>query len=286
MIDNGSGYFGLCVHSAFTLCMIKLSTRFGLLKEVLSMTFVVQIYIQSFFYENLHFHPWVLARLLELAPRCAHFGTIGTPRHRHRFARYGQRQNAHPGSETPNQRRRSLQGHRCTGGKVILVGHSKNGIVISQAAEYRPQKIEKLVYLAAYLIPNGKTQREYSMQDTAGVLKPYVHVHADVNATTLDPAIYREGLYADCDENIVQLANVLLSAEPIETGITPLQLSDENFGSVPRVYIECTLDKAVTPFIQQKMYTELACEKVYQMETSHSPFFSKPQELVEILVGL
>jgi pimeloyl-ACP methyl ester carboxylesterase len=171
-------------------------------------------------------------------------------------------------------------------GKVILVGHSKNGIVISQAAEYRPQKIEKLVYLAAYLIPNGKTQREYSMQDTAGVLKPYVHVHADVNATTLDPVIYREGLYADCDENIVQLASVLLSAEPIETGTTPLQLSDENFGSVPRVYIECTLDKAVTPFIQQKMYTELACEKVYQMETSHSPFFSKPQELVEILVGL
>jgi pimeloyl-ACP methyl ester carboxylesterase len=41
-------------------------------------------------------------------------------------------------------------------GKVILVGHSKNGIMISQAAEYRPGKIEKLVYLAAYLIPNGK----------------------------------------------------------------------------------------------------------------------------------
>jgi pimeloyl-ACP methyl ester carboxylesterase len=48
-------------------------------------------------------------------------------------------------------------------GKVILVGHSKNGIMISQAAEYLSDKIEKLVYLAAYLIPNGKTQREYSL---------------------------------------------------------------------------------------------------------------------------
>ena len=28
-------------------------------------------------------------------------------------------------------------------GKVILVGHSKNGIMISQVAEYRPEKIEK-----------------------------------------------------------------------------------------------------------------------------------------------
>ena len=35
-------------------------------------------------------------------------------------------------------------------GKVILVGHSKNGIMISQAAEYRPEKVEKLIYLAAY----------------------------------------------------------------------------------------------------------------------------------------
>jgi pimeloyl-ACP methyl ester carboxylesterase len=49
--------------------------------------------------------------------------------------------------------------------KVILVGHNKNGIMISQAAEHRTHKIEKLIYLAAYLIPNGKTQREYSLQD-------------------------------------------------------------------------------------------------------------------------
>lgn len=84
-------------------------------------------------------------------------------------------------------------------GKVILVGHSKNGIMISQAAEYRPQKIEKLIYLAAYLIPNGKTQREYSVQDTEGVLKSYVTIHPELNATTLQPAIFREGLYHDCD---------------------------------------------------------------------------------------
>ncbi len=75
-------------------------------------------------------------------------------------------------------------------GKVILVGHSKNGIMISQAAEYRPNKIGKLVYLAAYLIPNGKTQREYSVQDTQGVLKPYVTLHEQLNATTLAPEFY------------------------------------------------------------------------------------------------
>jgi len=170
--------------------------------------------------------------------------------------------------------------------KVILVGHSKNGIMISQAAEYRPDKIERLVYLAAYLIPDGKSQREYSAQDTKGVLKPYVNIDAATNTSTLRKEIYKEGLYQDCDDYITELADILLSPEPIESGSALLHLTEENFGRVSRVYIECTEDRAVTPFIQQKMYTELPCEKVYKMKTSHSPFFSKPTELVDILCSL
>ncbi len=171
-------------------------------------------------------------------------------------------------------------------GEVILVGHSKNGILISQAAEYRPHRIEKLIYLAAYLIPNEKTQREYSLQDTEGVLKPYVTQYPELNAHTLQKEIYKEGLYHDCDDTISQLANLLLSHEPVESGIIPLQLTDENYGSIPRYYIECLQDKAVTPFIQRKMYTEMPCKKVYSMDTSHSPFFSKPQELADIFCAI
>ena len=166
--------------------------------------------------------------------------------------------------------------------RVVLVGHSKNGIMISQAAEYRPHKIEKLIYLAAYLIPDGKTQREYSLQDTEGVLKPYVTQYPELNAHTLQPAIYKEGLYHDCNDDITELARLLLSHEPVESGITPLKLTEENFGSVPRYYIECTEDRAVTPFMQRKMYNETVCKKVYRMNSSHSPFFSRPAELVDI----
>lgn len=168
-------------------------------------------------------------------------------------------------------------------GKVILVGHSKNGIMISQAAEYMSEKIEKLIYLAAYLIPSGKTQAEYSVKDTNGVLKPFVKRFPESNSHTLDPVIYKEGLYHDCEDEISEMAKLILSHESAATGITPLELSEENYGSVPRFYIECTEDKAVTPFIQQKMYTETPCEKVYQIQTSHSPFFSQPNELSEIL---
>jgi hypothetical protein len=79
------------------------------------------------------------------------------------------------------------------------------------------------------------------------------------------------------------MAKCLLSNESVATGITPLKLTENNYGSVPRYYIECIDDRAVTPFIQRKMYNETHCEKVYQMATSHSTFFSKPKELCSIL---
>lgn len=170
--------------------------------------------------------------------------------------------------------------------QVILLGHSKNGIMISQVAEYRPEKIEKLIYLAAYLISNSKTQADYSSQDVNGVLKPYVTRFPETNSHTLQPEIYKEGLCHDCDDDIYQMARIILSHESAVTGTTPLQISNEKYGSVPKYYIECTKDKAVTPFIQQKMYTEMICEKVYKMQTSHSPFFSKPQELCEIFLKI
>jgi len=155
--------------------------------------------------------------------------------------------------------------------------------MISQTAEYRHDKIEKLVYLAAYLIPNGKTQKEYSVQDTGGVLKPYVTMSDELNAHSLKPEIYKEGLYHDCDDNIIELAKLLLSHEPVESGITPLHLTEINYGRIPRIYIECTEDRAVTPFIQKMMHRDTKCEKVYTMAASHSPFFSKPEELTDIL---
>lgn len=173
-----------------------------------------------------------------------------------------------------------------TPGKVVLVGHSKNGVIISQIAEYRPEKIEKLVYLAAVLAKNGKTAVDYFKLDKDEILGPHITNHPESNSSTLGEVIYKEGLYHDCDDEIVEVAKVILTYEPRQTATTPISISEQRYGTVPRYYIECTEDRAITPALQQKMYGEMPCEKVYKMATSHSPFFSKPQELVDILLEI
>jgi len=169
---------------------------------------------------------------------------------------------------------------------VILVGHSRGGIVISQTAERRPEKIKTLVYLAAYLIPNGEAMLPTALSDTESLIASNFVLNEAEGFHMLKQEVFRTALYADCSAEDVALATALLTPEPNAPVATPLILSDENFGRVVRVYIETLQDRGVTPSLQKKMYTATPCQRVISMETSHSPFLSAPEKLVSHLISL
>ena len=55
---------------------------------------------------------------------------------------------------------------------------------------------------------------------------------------------------------------------------TPLRLSAENFGRVPRVYFEALEDKAIPIEYQRKMLQVMPCEKVVTFAADHVPMAS------------
>ena len=169
---------------------------------------------------------------------------------------------------------------------VILVGHSRGGIVISQTAEYRPEKIQTLVYLAACLIPNGEAMLPTALGDTESLIASNLMLNEAEGSHMLKPEAFKAALYADCSQEDVALATALLTPEPNAPVATPLNLSEENFGRVARVYIETLQDRGLTPTLQKKMYTATSCRKVLSMQTSHSPFLSAPEKLVSYLTSL
>lgn len=164
---------------------------------------------------------------------------------------------------------------------VILVGHSMGGRVITQAAEYRPERIKMLVYLTAFLEPSGESLFQLG---TESLLTPNVILSEDQSYSTVRVDAIKEIFYGDCSDEDVALAKSLLvpqAATPLTTKTT-----EQNFGRIPRVYIECLLDVVITPSRQKEMYTLLPCKRVISMKTSHSPFFSAPEELVAHLTSL
>jgi hypothetical protein len=102
----------------------------------------------------------------------------------------------------------------------------------------------------------------------------------------LEDAI-RELLFHDCSDEDAIRAMALLEARQASQPMTiPMRLTNEKFGRLRKVYIECLQDKAVTPAQQRIMYRLTPCDKVISMNASHSPFLSCPQELADILVSI
>lgn len=170
-------------------------------------------------------------------------------------------------------------------GKVVLVGHSRAGAVISQSAEYAAKQLTALVYVSGMLLADGTSVMGFGAQGgmsaaLASALVPAADGSTlSVRPDSIGPVFYN----TTADEWRVRAASRLI-AEPIAPNNTPLQLTDANFGAVPRFYIECLRDAAIPPPIQQKMYQRLPCQRVISLDTDHSPFYSAPQELAKALL--
>jgi pimeloyl-ACP methyl ester carboxylesterase len=171
---------------------------------------------------------------------------------------------------------------------VILVGHSRGGIVISQVAERRPDKIKSLVYLTAFMVNDGE-----SLQSTAGLpvnadtkVVSNMQIHSDAGYATMPDAILNEAFYHLSPPEDQALARTMLQPEALAPLAAPVVITDENYGRVPRVYIEALQDKAITLPLQKYFQAQLPCKKVITIDSDHSPFFSRPKEVVQALLEL
>jgi pimeloyl-ACP methyl ester carboxylesterase len=165
---------------------------------------------------------------------------------------------------------------------VILVGHSMGGVAITQAAENCPEKIRALVYMCAFLPRSGDSLTTWASQDAETRVNPTTLNIAADGTTTVKPECAREAFYLHCSDEDFAFAQARLvpqSAEPIGK---PVGTTAARWGRIPRYYIECTRDRAITLKLQRAMQKESPCRQTFSLDTDHSPFFSTPQGLADI----
>jgi pimeloyl-ACP methyl ester carboxylesterase len=161
----------------------------------------------------------------------------------------------------------------------VLVGHSRGGAVISQAAERAPDAIRRLVYVAAYLLPDGASVAECARADPDSLVAPNMVPARGGVTCTLKPEVVREAFYGSCTPETAAWAEARLTPEPLKPLVTPLSLTAANFGRVPRDYLACAADRTISRAAQRAMVTALPCEALLELDTDHSPFLSRPDEL-------
>jgi pimeloyl-ACP methyl ester carboxylesterase len=168
---------------------------------------------------------------------------------------------------------------------VVLAGHSFNGITISQVAELRPNKIEKLVYITAFLLNDGAS----FFQAVDGVNGSEAVDNFYLSADQTQALVIKEAMHSafahDLPLEAFEAAVPNIVAEPAAPLSYQLSISNENFGQIPKYYIECTEDRAIPIGVQRAMHNNKVKE-VFCLHSSHTPNFSKPKELAAILDGI
>jgi pimeloyl-ACP methyl ester carboxylesterase len=188
--------------------------------------------------------------------------------------------------------------------QITVLGHSLAGVAITLAAERSPQKINKLIYLSAFMPVTARPAGAYfgtpqGMQSQLNRL--VVADPTTIGASRIDPrsadasyiATARSALCADASDTASQAMMSMMSCdEPAMSFSTPTGATASRWGSVPRSYIACTQDNAVTPDLQALFVSEADAltpsnkTDVRGFASSHCPFVSKPALLADLIATL
>ncbi len=167
--------------------------------------------------------------------------------------------------------------------RVVLVGHSYAGIVISGVADRVPQRLRQLVYLDALLLEPGKSlfsdfppavveQRLKAIRETGGGVGA---------AAALPPSAF--GVKDPADAAWVARH---LTPQPVGTYLQPLLLKAPLGNGLPKTYIECTGDPIATLEPTKARVRADAGWQLRTLATGHDAMVTAPAALSELLTDL
>lgn len=172
------------------------------------------------------------------------------------------------------------------GAPTVLLGHSMGGYPISLAGEKRPELFNTLIYLSAIVPKSGGARilsdRERFHNDR---LDELAQVSLLRGSMTFRPQA-SEIFASECSTKQRAWAASRICRHPLRPIISRFRWSAEKLGSIPKHYIECTLDRAVTPAQQRALQTNMQFTTVRRLESDHSPFLSMPERLAALIAEL
>lgn len=180
--------------------------------------------------------------------------------------------------------------------KVMLVGHDFGGACISYVMERFPQKIAKSVFVSATMVANGQSAFDVfspevvTPDDLLQRSQVFIYGNGNTQAPTAVECkrdLLKELLFNQSPAKDVALASLSIRPMPFAPILEKIPLTLENYGSIPRYYIQTTDDCALTTAVQENMVKLNPPKQVIRLKGSdHSPFFSKPQGLFKLLLEI
>jgi pimeloyl-ACP methyl ester carboxylesterase len=169
---------------------------------------------------------------------------------------------------------------------AVLVGHSMAGVAITQAAARCPERIARLVYVAAFLPADGQSLIDLTkLPEAAGdMVQENMVVEGEPPVATMPAAAAREAFYALCTPEQAAWASERLRPQALAPFVTPVQLGgDAAAGAPPRAYVIAAQDRAIPTALQRRFVADNPDVDAVEVDADHSPFLSRAAELADAL---
>jgi pimeloyl-ACP methyl ester carboxylesterase len=163
-------------------------------------------------------------------------------------------------------------------GKVLLVGHSYGGVVITEAGT--DPKVAGLAYIAAFAPDKGESVQSLIQNPAPGAPVPPILPPQD-GFLLLDQAKFAASFAADVDERTANF----MAASQVPWGVNALagEVTAPAWKTKPSWYLVAADDRMIPPPAQRAMATR-AGAKVTEVPGSHAVYVSRPQEVAALIV--
>ena len=153
----------------------------------------------------------------------------------------------------------------------VVLGHSYGGSVITGLTG-----VAHLVYVAAFVPDHGESAASLGGPDAP--VGAVVRRRPD-GWSEVDPDRAAQALYADCPDDLAAWALALL--RPQAPGCARGVPERTAWRTTASTYAVCTQDRAVEPDLQRRLARR--CTTSREWPTSHSPFISRPDLVLDVL---
>ncbi len=168
---------------------------------------------------------------------------------------------------------------------AVLVGHSMGGVVVTQTAARNPDRVEKVVYVCAFVPGDGQSLIDLTQlpEGEGDEIQANMVVEGDPPAARMPEDAARTAEFGECSEEAYMWAVKRQGAQPVVPFTQPVMIPDGVFDAIPRRYIFCTRDHSIPPPLQRRMAEAAGITETAELDTDHSPSFSRTEELVEAI---
>jgi pimeloyl-ACP methyl ester carboxylesterase len=166
---------------------------------------------------------------------------------------------------------------------AVLVGHSMGGVVITHTAGIAPERIRKLVYVCAFLPPDGKTLLDMTQLPEGAGDQIQANLIIEPPVGRLEEDAIRRAAYNNTPEEAILKAVPRRRPQPLAPMGMPVARG-AGFDDIPRAYVFCERDQSIPPPLQHRMVSDDGhVAQTFTLDTDHAPMLSATDELVAIL---